>query len=295
MNPTPAMTRKDTPMTMTSPALQRRTLLLKAGAAAGAATVAGTLALVSRPANAQVANLNDAINKAGRQRMLSQRMGKAWLALAHKVQEPAARQVLDQSVALFERQLAELKTYAPNPTIRDTYGQLDAAWVSHKATLLGGTPALAGATAMLQADAKVLALAHQGTVQYESASGKPVGHLVNVAGRQRMLSQRMAKFYLAAQLPVDAAVAAAEIAKARTEFIAATEVLRKAPEASDRIRQELLLADGQWVFFDAALQRMQAGGVAGSTARQVSEVFVASENLLSSMDRVTGLYAALAG
>jgi len=276
--------------------LQRRALL-KAGAAAGAASVAGALglALASRPVQAQVANLNDAINKAGRQRMLSQRMGKAWLALAHKVQEPAARQVLEQSVALFERQLAELKSYAPNPTIRDTYGQLDAAWVSHKATLLGGTPALAGATAMLQADAKVLALAHQGTVQYESASGKPVGHLVNVAGRQRMLSQRMAKFYLAAQLPVDAAVAAAEIAKARTEFIAATEVLRKAPEASDRIRQELLLADGQWVFFDAALQRMQAGGVAGSTARQVSEVFVASENLLSSMDRVTGLYAALAG
>lgn len=278
------------------PAAHRRTLL-KAGAAATGATVAGALglALASRPVHAQVANLNDAINKAGRQRMLSQRMGKAWLALAHKVQEPAARQVLEQSLALFERQLAELKAYAPNPTIRDTYGQLDAAWASHKATLLGGTPALAGATAMLQADVKVLALAHQGTVQYESASGKPVGHLVNVAGRQRMLSQRMAKFYLAAQLPVDAAVAAAEIAKARTEFIAATEVLRKAPEASERIRQELLLADGQWVFFDAALQRMQAGGVAGSTARQVSEVFVASENLLSSMDRVTGLYAALAG
>ena len=66
-------------------------------------------------------------------------------------------------------------------------------------------------------------------------------------------------------------------------------------DESDRIRQELLLADGQWVFFDAALQRMQAGGVAGSAARQVSEVFVASENLLSSMDRVTGLYAGLAG
>ena len=289
------MNRKhNTPMTTALPALQRRTLLVNAAAA----TVAGALGLVAARhahAHAQVANLNDAINKAGRQRMLSQRMGKAWLALAHKVQEPAARQVLEQSVALFERQLAELKAYAPNPTIRDTYGQLDAAWSAHKATLLSGTPALAGATAMLQADAKVLALAHQGTVQYESASGKPVGHLVNVAGRQRMLSQRMAKFYLAAQLPVDAAVAAAEIAKARTEFIAATEVLRKAPEANDRIRQELLLADGQWVFFDAALQRMQAGGVAGSTARQVSEVFVASENLLSSMDRVTGLYAALAG
>eukprot|EP01041_Mallomonas_annulata_P034976 gene34976-57850_t len=33
------------------------------------------------PARAQVADLSDAINKAGRQRMLSQRMGEAWLAL----------------------------------------------------------------------------------------------------------------------------------------------------------------------------------------------------------------------
>ncbi|CAN7491543.1 type IV pili methyl-accepting chemotaxis transducer N-terminal domain-containing protein [Acidovorax sp. LjRoot117] len=271
-------------------ALHRRTLLTTAGAGA----VACALAWVPGPAHAQVANLNDAINKAGRQRMLSQRMGKAWLALAHKVQENAARQVLEQSVALFERQLAELKAYAPTPVIRETYGQLDTAWAAHKATLMAGTPALAGAAAMLQADAKVLALAHLGTVQYEAASGKPVGHLVNVAGRQRMLSQRMAKFYLAALLPVDAAAAASEIAKARTEFVAANEVLRKAPEANDRIRQELQLADGQWVFFDAALQRMQAGNATGNTARLVSDVFVASENLLSSMDKVTGLYAALA-
>lgn len=274
-------------------ALHRRTLLLTAGAGAAAGVLG--LALVPRRAQAQVANLNDAINKAGRQRMLSQRMGKAWLALAHKVQESAARQALDQSVALFERQLVELKAYAPNPGIRDTYVQLDAAWSTHKATLLSGAPALSSAPAMLRADAKVLALAHQGTVQYESTSGKPVGHLVNLAGRQRMLSQRMAKFYLAAQLPVDVAVATTEIGKARTEFVAATEVLRKAPEANDRIRQELLLVDGQWVFFDAALQRMQAGAAEGNRARQVSDVFVASENLLSSMDRVTGLYATLTG
>ncbi|MBV7544026.1 type IV pili methyl-accepting chemotaxis transducer N-terminal domain-containing protein [Acidovorax sp. sic0104] len=271
--------------------LHRRTLLI----AAGSGAVASVLAWAPRPAHAQVASLNDAINKAGRQRMLSQRMGKAWLALAHRVQENAARQVLEQSIGLFERQLAELKAYAPTPTIRDTYGQLETAWASHKSTLVGGTPALSGAAAMLQADAKVLGLAHLGTVQYEAASGKAVGHLVNLAGRQRMLSQRMAKFYLAALLPVDAAASAAEIAKARTEFVAANEVLRKAPEANDRIRQELQLADGQWVFFDAALQRMQTGNATGNTARLVSDVFVASENLLSSMDKVTGLYAALGG
>ncbi len=267
--------------------MQRRTLLT----AASYTTAWSTLGIMSLgAAHAQVTDLNDAINKAGRQRMLSQRMGKAWLALAHKPDTPAARAVLDQSLTLFERQLEELKYYAPSPTIRDTYTKLESAWTDHKATLLGTTPSREGAAALLQADAKVLALAHQGTVQYEAASGKPVGKLVNVAGRQRMLSQRMAKFCLSAMLGVDTSTATTEIAKARDEFISATELLRNAPQANARIRQELLLADGQWVFFDVALQRL---GNSSNTFRQVSEVFVSSENLLSSMDRVTGLYAAL--
>ena len=41
-------------------------------------------------------------------------------------------------------------------------------------------------------DAAILALSHQGTQQYERVSAKAVGKLVNIAGRQRMLSQRMA-------------------------------------------------------------------------------------------------------
>ena len=238
---------------------------------------------------AQVTDLNDAINKAGRQRMLSQRMGKAWLALVHGVGPNTARPVLDRPMALFDRQLVELKAFAPTPEIRDTYNKLESAWSDYKTTLVGSAPDKGGAAAVLAADARVLALAHQGTVQYEAASGKPVGKLVNIAGRQRMLSQRMAKFYLAATLPVDAATATAEISKARTEFLTATEVLRNAPEATQRIREELQLADGQWVFFDNALKRLQPG----TSGKPLSDVFVASENLLAVMDRVTGLYSAI--
>lgn len=247
-------------------------------------------ALAAVGAHAQVADLNDAINKAGRQRMLSQRASKAYLALAQKVETRSAQQVLDKSIALFERQLTELKAFAPSPAIRGTYDALDGAWSEFKRELTGPSLGKEEAARIVKLDAAVLALANQGTTQYETASGKPVGRLVNIAGRQRMLSQRMAKFYLAGAMQIDATGSTAEIAKARAEFLAALETLRNAPEATAQIRQELVLADAQWMFFNRGLQRLE--GAATSPAL-MSDVFVASENLLAIMDRVTGLYSDL--
>ncbi|MBT2324542.1 type IV pili methyl-accepting chemotaxis transducer N-terminal domain-containing protein [Variovorax paradoxus] len=247
-------------------------------------------ALVGLGARAQVADLNDAINKAGRQRMLSQRASKAYLALVHKVEARSAQQVLDRSIALFDRQLVELKTFAPSAAIRGTYDALAVAWSDFKRELTSLAPSNDHAAKVVKLDAAVLALAHQGTTQYEAASGKSVGKLVNIAGRQRMLSQRMAKFYLANALQIDPAGSVAEIAKARSEFVAALEILRGAPEATAQIKEELVLADAQWVFFNHGLQRVEG---AGASPKLMSDVFVTSENLLSIMDRVTGLYSNL--
>lgn len=260
---------------MLTPGLQRRHLLGLAACWAGTASAQTDLA--------------DAINMAGRQRMLSQRMVKAWLAQACRTPTPTAVQVLSQSMALFERQREQLAAYAPGATLRATFAAMDAA-LQDLREVLGSPPQAGRAAALLQADNRVLALAQQGTAQLEATSNRPAGPLVNQAGRQRMLSQRMAKYYFATVLRVEPEAAAAEMAHARTEFLQAQDALRRAPDSTGPIAEELALADGQWVFFESALKNATT---ATPGSRALAEVFVTSENLLSVMDRVTGLYAAL--
>jgi Type IV pili methyl-accepting chemotaxis transducer N-term len=242
------------------------------------------------PARAAISDLPEAINQAGRQRMLSQRMSKAWLAVALGVETSQSQKILGASVELFERQLADLKAFAPNANIRGTYQQLGSAWMDFKALLTRAKPDPVHTPSILEADATVLALAHSGTQAYEAALQLPVGQLVNLAGRQRMLSQRMAKFYLAATASADAKQAVQEIQGARSEFVTALGVLRQAPQATPRIHEELQLAEAQWLFFDHALRRIHQSQPG---TRHAQDVLVTSENILSVMERVTGLYTSL--
>lgn len=262
-----------------------RRVLLKRGLT-GAAGLVGVACWL--PASAQITSLNEAINKAGRQRMLSQRMAKAWLAMGQGVEPARAEKILHDSMALFDRQLVELRAYAPTPQVKATYQALEPIWSDYKLALIGTRPERSATAPMLSLDARVLKLAHQGTAQLEQYSGRPVGKLVNVAGRQRMLSQRTAKFYLSKSWGAAGPEQMKELQAARQEFAQALQWLMDAPQATPAIKQELELAQQQWVFFDNALARASEPT---HHLQHAGEVFASSENILQVMDRVTGLYS----
>jgi len=247
--------------------------------------VALTLLACGGSARAQIADINSAINKAGRQRMLSQRIAKAYYQIGQNVDVERSQRVLDSSIALFDRQLVELKNYAPKPEIRDTYQQLERSWLAYKDALVGAAPSQAGGRTVLTLSEDVLRLAHQGTAQLEKYSGTSAGRLVNVAGRQRMLSQRMAKFYQAINWTVGDSTSPAELDKARKEFLAAHEELKKAAGDNRPLSNALELVGRQWIFFEAALT--QRGGDKHYFA---TDVAVASELILQEMEVAVGLF-----
>ncbi len=243
----------------------------------------------SNSAFAQIANINEAINKAGRQRMLSQRMAKAYLQIGQTVDTERSKKILDTSIALFDRQLVELKNFSPTPEIKNTYLNLERAWLTYKDVLVGAKPTQEGARKVVAQSDAVLELAHAGNSLLVDLSGSESGPLVGVAGRQRMLSQRMAKLYQAEGWGVAPNGAAAELQKARKDFNIGLIALANAPATTRAIKDELELSKQQWLFFENALDAR------GTTDNKLlaTNVATTSERLLETMDNITAMFEKL--
>lgn len=242
------------------------------------------------PAQAQVISSSDAINKAGRQRMLSQRIAKAYLQIGLGVDLDQSNRILDASLSLFDRQLVELKNYAPTAEIKFNLLSAEKIWLSYKDILLGRAPAPADAKKVLQASESLLEIADKVTQLLEKQANNRAGKLVNISGRQRMLSQRMAKLYQAIQWGVAPSDANALLETARKEFNANLTVLEENLLNTRQIQTELGLAKQQWAYFDHAIRQAPDPRMRQQYATTVATT---SERILAQMDIVTGLYQAM--
>ncbi|MES2047223.1 MAG: type IV pili methyl-accepting chemotaxis transducer N-terminal domain-containing protein [Pseudomonadota bacterium] len=240
---------------------------------------------------AQIQGLNEAINKSGRQRMLSQRMAKSYLQLGLGTDVEHSRKILATSVTLFEQQLSELLVFAPSAENRSVFEKMESVWITYKEILLSSAPNPQAAREVMLISEKILALAQTATLQLEKHSGSPSAKLVNVAGRQRMLSQRMAKYYQALQWGVAPPDSLEKLEAARKEFIAGMEFLLSSTSNTPTIKAGLALAQQQWLFFDMALRQ---SGDEREKKQFATNVATTSERILEVMDGLTALYQKIA-
>lgn len=226
----------------------------------------------------------EAVNRAGQLRMLSQRLVKLYALMCAGVTPDVTAALCRDSLEHIESNIAILSRTLSKPTFGDVLDAVLTPWSPLKAALVGA-PSVVRLPDIDRLAERLLVQAEALTKTLETAGFASALHVINVAGRQRMLSQRLAKHAIIAGLTKgEAGPASREAArKARKEFADGFAYLNAIPLSTAEIRTLLDAAASAWATMQTALSQVDA-----AAARD--DIAVLSETLLSQFDQLTDLY-----
>lgn len=241
------------------------------------------LALFSGETQAKgIKTFASAINKAGRQRMLTQRIVKAYIMVGLDVQPDTANEQLLTAIELFEKQLFELKQFSKDGGTQKSLARVESLWEPFKNIALGKV-SKKGVQELVKRDEALLKAAHQVVLKLQKTANSKLARLVNISGRQRMLSQRIAKFYMLAAWGVNSEASVKLMQTAIDEFNAALNELSSSKMNTPKIKESLEETRVQWSIFERSF-RLRKG-------RYIPLLIsMSSEKILVKMNEVTGLY-----
>ena len=229
----------------------------------------------------EIKSQEDAVNIAGKQRMYTQRMLKdyAMVGMGNTFGDPAKD--LEETMAEFSDHLAALKAYAKKDTTKKSLEELETLWKPLQKTLKE-KPDITK-VAKLQEDLEALLKAADTTTKhFAEESGKASGEIVNIAGRQRMLSQRMASLYMLKVWGVKDPKFKVKLDDTMTLFKTSLEKLEKSPLNNDEINILLAKVKRSFVFFEM-MNRSKSKFVP-------TLIYKKSNDILKNMNSVTQLY-----
>jgi cell division septum initiation protein DivIVA len=238
-----------------------------------------TTSLITPFALAQGMSLSTAINRTARCRMLSQRATKAYGLVALKIAPEQSRAVLAQCLKEFRDALAEIEIYSRGRAFANAKNEFSSQ-VRPFLSELAEAPSKTKLSAIAETSDKVLDSANAMVLVLESAANSPTARIVNTAGRQRMLTQRVARHYVLSEAKLDNGGAKAAIDRDRALFSESQSQLAAAPFTSPAIKASLEKSSQLFTTYSTTVA--QAGNLEALATQ--------SETIVAELDVLTRLY-----
>ena len=231
-----------------------------------------------------IANLNQAVNIAGKQRMYTQRMLKdyAMVGMNNTFGNPAAD--LNQTISDFDEHLESLIAYNQDDKTAKALQDVKAKWLVVKKDLQTAPKKENVEKLQLMLD-ELLHLADEATKAFAAQSSEKSGEIINISGRQRMLSQRMAGLYMLKVWGVEDPQFRTKLDDAMKLFSESLEVLAKYDKNTKEINDLLAKVKRSYRFFEMMNK---------SSQRFIPTlIYKKSNDILRDMNEITNKYTQL--
>ena len=227
-------------------------------------------------------NDSDLINKAGMQRMLSQQIAKSYFYIGQGIKVKSNRVQLNEARNNFRKNLAELRAKVKNDAIQEVLSFVDFAFTEFD-DLVSQPYSKKNAALVLDLSETLLETSHDIVLKLEDLSRTKKARIVNISGRQRMLAQRIAKYYIAYQAGFKDSNSVYQLEEAVKEFENNLSLLRADKRNTKRITFLLNKTANQWKVVKRFFLGIRSGGIPVM-------VLLATDSITKMAVEITDLY-----